>query len=94
MKVQIVKRNEHFFVRTKTWYGLYKYLAIHRAWWTVFIRPHERYYGFNSLSHAKDSLNEHIENEKSNRKFLASRKEKDRLRKNPMIVVEEFEIEI
>ena len=80
MKVQIVKRDEYFFVRRKGFFGLDKYLAIHSLWWSNHFTPDERYYGFTSLEMAKTALKVYVNNERG------------RLRRNPMVVVEEIEI--
>ncbi len=94
MKVQIVKRDEYFFVRRKGFFGLDKYLAIHSLWWSNHFNPDEKYYGFTSLEMAKTALNVYVNNERANKEFLKKDKERRRLRRNPMVVVEEVEIDI
>jgi hypothetical protein len=94
MKVQIVQRNEHFFVRRKVFFVFHGYMARHLLWWSVEIYPNERRFGFTSLEKAKAGLTKYVENERANKEFLNKDKERRRLRRNPMVVVEEIEIDV
>jgi hypothetical protein len=94
MKVQIVQRDEYFFVRRKVFFVFHGYMARHLLWWSVEIYPNERHFGFTSLEKAKADLNEYAKNERENKEFLEKDKERRRLRRNPMVVVEEVEIDI
>jgi hypothetical protein len=67
-------------------------MARHLLWWSTEIYPNERHYGFTSLEKAKADLNEYVNNERENKEFLEKDKERRRLRRNPMVVVEEIEI--
>lgn len=94
MKVQIVKRGEHFFVRRKGLFGFHIYLTNHILWWSVEFNPNERYYGFPSLEKAKAEVNIYADWQRENKKFLEEQKLKKRLRRNPMIIVEEIMIDV
>ena len=94
MKVQIVQRNEYFFVRRNKFFGIHEYKARHLLWWSTEIYPNERHYGFTSLEKAKADLNEYVNNERANKEFLKKEKERRRLRRSPMVVVEEIEIDV
>ena len=95
MKVQIVQRNEHFFVRRKVFFVFHRYMARYLLWGSVEIYPNERHFGFTSLEKAKADLNEYakndrVKNERANKEFLEKDKRR-RLRRNPMVVIEEIE---
>lgn len=92
MKVQIVKRDEHFFIRRNKFFGIYEYLTNHILWWSVDFNPDEIYYGFTSLEKAKAELNRYVDNQRANKKFLEEKKLRRRLRRSPMIIVEEIVI--
>lgn len=95
MKVQIVKRGEHFFVRRKGLFGIHRYLARHLLWWSVEIYPNEKYHGFTSLEKAKADLDRYVENERANKLFLEKDKlQRRRRRKLKMIVIEEIVIDV
>lgn len=95
MKVQIVKRGEHFFVRRRGGFGFHRYLARHLLWWSSEMYPNERYYGFPSLENAKDNLDTYVENEKANKKLLEEEELKRRSRRKlKMVVIEEIVIDV
>lgn len=79
MKYQIVKIGEHFLIRRKWIFGMYKYLYSFGYWWDFrFVNPPPRYYGYSTLENARHRLDEYliyIENEKLMKK---SQKEKER----------------
>ena len=94
MKVQIVKRDEHFFVRSKGFFGFHRYLDSNLLWWSLNFNPDERYYGFPSLEKAKADLNRYVEEERAHKKSLEKEKLRRRLRRTPMFIVEEFVIDV
>lgn len=95
MKVQIVKRNEHFFVRRRGFFGFHRYLARHLLWWSVEIYPNERHFGFTSLEAARADLDRYAENERANKKFFEQEKlQRLRRRKLKMVVIEEIVIDV
>ena len=94
MKVQLVKRDEYFFVRRKGFFGCDEYLAIHSLWWSFYFNPDERYYGFTSLEMAKTALNVYVNKEREDKEFLRKEKERRRLQRTFMVLVEEIEIDV